>query len=57
MIDYRRVECAHDGCVRWVSTLPNLRRVAVGWYFDRDGSVLCPAHLPAELAEFMGGKS
>jgi hypothetical protein len=31
--------------------------LAVGWYFDRDGTVLCPDHLPAELAEFMAASS
>lgn len=52
-----RAECAEDGCRRWGYTAATHRRVAVGWYLDRDGSVLYPDHLPAELADFMRASS
>lgn len=51
----RRATCGHDGCVRWAFTGSERRRVAVGWYFAHDGSVLCPDHLPDVLAEFLSG--
>ena len=45
-------QCADPGCRRYIAA-GSQRRIAVGWFFDRDGSVLCPDHLPDELAEFM----
>lgn len=52
-----RANCAHEGCPRTAYTAPKYRRIAVGWFFERDGAIWCPDHLPVELAEFMVAKS
>lgn len=51
-----RVNCAGEGCKRTAYSAPKYRHIAVGWYFDRDGTALCPDHLPDELATFMGAR-
>lgn len=51
---FTRVPCAGPGCKRSAYSDHKYRRIAIGWYFDRDGTALCPDHLPDDLAKFMG---
>ena len=48
--------CSVEHCKRWAYTHPAKRRMALGWFFGRDGSAMCPDHLSGELAEFMAAK-
>lgn len=46
------LECAHDGCA---ASIPNHqwgKIKADGWFGQKDGTVWCPAHVPAWVAEW-----